>query len=238
MQIATVGLGRTMGKQGGARRVIAIVAKAPRPGEVKTRLCPPLSVREAAELHRAFLTDKIEQVRSLPAATRAVVYTPDEERGFFERVAPDFVLIAQTPGDLGARLAASFDYFFADGYEAAVLIDSDSPTLPREFLLRALDLLVSADVDVVLGPTADGGYYLIGLRAARPELFTDMPWSSSRLLAETASRARALGLRLGWLPPWFDVDTAPDLERLASSLRTTAGPTPRHTRRFLDCHAR
>jgi uncharacterized protein len=217
---------------------MAIMAKAPRAGAVKTRLCPPLSPEDAAELYRAFLADKVEQVRSVTAARGAIVYTPDEGRGFFESLAPDFVLIPQHGSDLGARLVASFEWFFAEGYPAAAFIDSDSPTLPREFLLQALDLMASPEVDVVLGPSADGGYYLIGLRAARPELFTRMPWSTPWILAETVGRARQLGLRVASLPPWFDVDTALDLERLESSLRSAPGPAPRHTRGFFDGRAR
>jgi uncharacterized protein len=219
---------------GDARPAIAIVAKAPRPGAVKTRLCPPLTAEDAAELYRAFVADKVEQVRSVTAARGAIVYTPDEGRGFFERLAPDLLLIPQQGTDLGARLVTSFDWFFGEGYPAAAFIDSDSPTLPREFLLQALDLMASPDVDVVLGPSADGGYYLIGLRKACPELFMRMPWSTPRIFAETMARAQQLGLRVASLPPWFDVDTGLDLERLECSLRNTPGPAPRHTRRFLD----
>lgn len=212
------------------RRVIAVMAKMPRAGEVKTRLCPPLTLEEAADLYHAFLLDRIEQVRSLHAASHAIAYAPADSRGFFEGLAPDFALIPQRGGDLGRRLVAGFDQFFADGYAGALLTDSDTPTLPVAYLREALCLIASADTDLVLGPSDDGGYYLIGLRAARPELFEDMPWSTPQVLPETVRRAYALGLRIAWLPPWFDVDTGPDLDRLEASLRTTAAP--RHTRRF------
>lgn len=215
------------------RRVLGIMAKAPRAGEVKTRLCPPLTGEEAAELYRSFLLDKIEQVRSLEGTSRAIAYTPEDSRAFFEEVAPDFVLMPQRGRDLGRRLAAVFAQLFDEGYAAAVLIDSDTPTLPREFLARALDLVAAPSSDVVLGPSEDGGYYLIGLRAARPQLFEDMAWSTPRVLPETTRRAQALGLRVAWLPPWFDVDTKEDLERLRASVATLDGAEPRHTRRFL-----
>ena len=223
-----------MRMEGKLRRVVAIMAKAPSAGEVKTRLCPPLSVAEAAELYRAFLLDKIEQARTLEAASHAIAYTPDQGRGAFEGLAPDFILIPQRGDDLGRRLAASFAHFFAQGYAGVLLIDSDTPTLPTEFLLQALDLSAKADTDLVLGPSEDGGYYLVGLRAARPELFEDVPWSTSGVLLETMRRARGLGLDVAWLPRWFDVDTGPDLKRLRASLAATAGPAARHTRRFLD----
>src|SRR5207245_702770 len=103
------------------------VAEAPRAGEVKTRLCPPLTVAEAALLYRAFLLDKIEQVRSLEAASHAIAYTPDDGRGIFEGLAPDFILVPQRGGDLGRRLAASFAHFFAEGYAGVLLVDSDTP---------------------------------------------------------------------------------------------------------------
>ena len=212
------------------RRVIGIMAKMPRAGEVKTRLCPPLSIEEAADLYHAFLLDKIEQVRSLHAASHAIAYAPADGRGFFEGLAPDFALIPQRGSDLGRRLAAGFDQFFADGYAGVLLTDSDTPTLPGAFLEEALHRIMSADTDLVLGPSEDGGYYLIGLRVSRPELFEAMPWSTPQVLPETVRRAHALGLRIAWLPPWFDVDTGSDLERLEGSLATAA--VPRHTRRF------
>lgn len=223
-----------MGIEGEQRWVVAIMAKAPRAGDVKTRLCPPLTVAEAAMLYRAFLLDKIEQVRSLETASHAIAYTPDDGRRTFEGLAPDFILIPQRGGDLGRRLAASFAHFFAEGYEGALLIDSDTPTLPTEFLLQALGVIAKPDTDLVLGPSEDGGYYLVGLRAARPELFEGVPWSTSRVLPETTRRARDLGLGVTWLPPWFDVDTGADLDRLRTSLAATAGALARHTRRFLD----
>ncbi len=223
-----------MRSDGEQRWVVAIMAKAPRAGDVKTRLCPPLTVAEAADLYRAFLLDKIEQVRSLEAASHGIAHTPDDARAIFAELAPDFILIPQRGGDLGRRLAATFAHFFAGGYTGVLLVDSDTPSLPTEFLLQALDVIAKPDTDLVLGPSEDGGYYLVGLRAARPELFEGVPWSTSGVLPETTRRARDLGLGVAWLPRWFDVDTGPDLERLRGSLAATAGPAPRHTRRFLD----
>src|SRR5438132_1543962 len=143
---------------------VAIMAKAPRAGEVKTRLCPPLSLADAAELYRRFLLDKIEQVRSLRTASLAIAYTPAEARVFFEEVAPGFVLVPQRGADLGDRLANSLGELLDKGHRGALAIDSDTPTLPLGFLQQALDLVTTPEIDVVLGPTEDGGYYLIGLR--------------------------------------------------------------------------
>jgi rSAM/selenodomain-associated transferase 1 len=219
------------------RRVVAIVAKAPRAGDVKTRLCPPLDPAGAARLSRAFLLDKIEQVRGLDGVGHAIVYAPEEARPVFLGLAPDFALTPQRGRDLGERLVASFAELFAEGYEAVLLIDSDTPTLPTEYLLEALDLIAKPEVDLVIGPSEDGGYYLVGLRAPRPTLFEGIPWSTPAVLAETLERARRLGLGVRRLPLWWDVDTGSDLARLQAQLAATPGPGPRHTRRVVAARA-
>ena len=215
-----------------ARAAVFIMAKTPRPGEVKTRLCPPLTPAHAAELYRCFLRDKIQQVRSLKEAIPAVAYAPAEGRSLFEALAPGFALVPQRGPDLGARLANAFADFLGNGCDAALAIDSDTPTLPRAFLEQALALMRTPSVDVVLGPSEDGGYYLIGLRALHRELFEDIAWSTSQVLPETIKRAGRLGLRVARLPEWYDVDTPGDLERLRAALAATNGIEPFHTRRF------
>jgi hypothetical protein len=214
------------------RNAVTIMAKAPRAGEVKTRLSPPLSPRDAAELYRCFLLDKIEQVRTLTTASPAIAYTPPDGRGFFEGVAPDFLLVPQRGPDLGARLANSFEHIFAMGHAAAFAIDSDTPTLPTAYLEQALNLIATPGIDLVLGPSEDGGYYLIGLRALTRELFEDMPWSTAQVVPETFRRAEGKGLKVAALPPWFDIDTPEDLEQLEASLAGPGGNAARHTRRF------
>ena len=165
------------------------MAKVPRAGEVKTRLCPPLELDEAARLYRAFLLDKVEQVRSLGDASHAIAYTPDEGRSLFAAMAPDFILVPQRGGELGVRLAAAAGELLAQGHAAVLLIDTDTPTLPTGCLVEALALVARADTDLVLGPSEDGGYYLIGLRAAPRELFEGVPWSTPQVFAETVRRA-------------------------------------------------
>ena len=218
------------------RTAVMIMAKAPYPGQVKTRLCPPLTPWQAAALSRAFLCDKIAQVRTLISARPAIAYTPASGEDFFAEVAPDFTLIAQQGTDLGERLIHSLEYFLHLGYAGVMAIDSDTPTLPTHCLQRAIALLTKHDVDVVLGPSDDGGYYLIGIRAMHRPLFLDMPWSTSAVLSETVRRAQALGLRVAWLPPWFDVDTPADLARLRTMLSQTTTEEPRHTRQFFLEH--
>ncbi len=213
--------------------VVAIMAKAPQAGQVKTRLCPPLTPVEASELAWAFLRDTIAQVRALDAARPAIAYAPSAAGPLFRELAPDFALVAQRGPDLGTRMTAAFEDLLAGGAGAAILVGSDTPTLPREFLAQAVRWLAAADVDLVLGPSEDGGYYLIGLRAPRPELFDGIAWSTPAVLPETMRRARALGLNTSLLPAWFDVDTGADLARLDAELAAAPGSEPRHTRDFL-----
>ena len=189
-----------------AHTAVMIMAKAPYPGQVKTRLCPPLTPWQAAALCRAFLCEET-QVRTLTSARPAIAYTPAAGEDFFVDVAPDFTLIAQQGTDLGERLIHSLEYFLNLGCAGVMAIDSDTPTLPTHCLQQAIALLTKPDVDVVIGPSDDGGYYLIGIRAMHRDLFVDMPWSTSAVLPETVRRAEALGLRVAWLPAWFDVDT-------------------------------
>lgn len=218
---------------GGVRRVaVAIMAKAPAAGAVKTRLAPPLTVADAARLYRSFLLDKIEQVRALRHAHTVVAYTPAEAGETFERLAPGFELLPQRGPDLGARLASCLAELLARGHAGAVAIDSDTPTLPTAFLQQGVDILMRGDADVVVGPSDDGGYYLIGVRAERPGLFENIPWSTPGVLSETLRRAHAAGLTTASLPGWFDVDTGADLERLRASLVGPGATLAAHTARF------
>jgi rSAM/selenodomain-associated transferase 1 len=212
--------------------VVTIMAKSPRAGEVKTRLTPPLSPPDAAELYRCFLLDKIAQVRALAGAQAAIAYTPAEDRSVFQALAPGFLLLPQRGPDLGARLADSLGQLLALGHAAAFAIDSDTPTLPTAYLARALDLIATPETDLVLGPSEDGGYYLIGLRTPHRELFDDMPWSTSQVVPETLRRAAAKGLTVASLPSWFDIDTPEDLERLRASLGSSPENAARYTRQF------
>ena len=215
------------------RIALCIMAKAPEPGQVKTRLCPPLSLAEAAELSRCFLLDKIAQVRQVARAEPSVAYAPEDAAAVFEALAPGFTLLPQRGADLTARLLSVLGRIFADGCGAAIMIDSDTPTLPTGILERAVTLVALGEHDLVLGPSADGGYYLIGLRRLQPELFEGMPWSTPVVLEETERRARARGLRTVRLPAWYDVDTGADLARLTVDLAARPDGAPCHTRRFV-----
>ena len=214
---------------------VAIMAKAPLPGQVKTRLCPPLSPDAAAGLYRCFLLDKIQQVRALERARPVIAYAPEDAGQIFGAMAPDLELLPQRGADLGVRLTGILERLLGAGHDGAVAIDSDTPTLPVRLLQQAVDRLADdPQLDVVLGPTEDGGYYLIGLKAPQPVLFTDMPWSTADVLPETVRRAEGRRLRLAQLSPWYDVDTSEDLERLRAELARSEARVAPHTRRFFQ----
>ncbi len=212
---------------------VVIMAKAPRPGQVKTRLCPPLAAVEATELYRCFLLDKIAQVRAIEGARPVVAYTPDSARAEFEALAPGFALLPQRGAGLGERLAHAIADLVAAGHTGAIMTDTDTPTLPAHCLAEAHRVLAHGLADVVVGPTEDGGYYLVGVRAPAPALFEGIPWSTPAVLGRTLERARALSLTVRLLPPWFDVDTGADLERLRAALAVPGDGEAHHTRRFL-----
>ena len=211
---------------------VAIMAKAPRPGTVKTRLCPPLVAAEAAALYRCFLLDKIATVGALADTRPVIAYTPDDARAEFGELAPGFTLVAQHGPDLGARLHGALAALLVAGHAGAIAVDSDTPTLPSAFLQQAVDCLSGPGPDVVLGPTEDGGYYLIGVRSPHRELFERVPWSTPEVLEVTRRRAATAGLRVIDLPSWFDVDTPDDLERLRTMLAGDEDSACQ-TRRFL-----
>jgi uncharacterized protein len=218
-----------------ARSAVAIMAKAPQPGQVKTRLCPPLTHRAAAEFYRCLLVDKIAQVNALHRVAPAVSYSPANCKPVFEDLTPPhFMLLPQRGDDLGARILGTFEQLFRQGYTQVIVVDSDTPTLPTAYLEQALRLIAARENDVVLGPTEDGGYYLIGLRRAYPELFARMPWSTSQVLPETRRRSEQYGLTVAYTECWYDVDTPEDLLRLRNSLDQIQDGLARHTRQFLQ----
>ena len=213
--------------------VIAVMAKAPRPGRVKTRLTPPLSPAAAARLARCFLIDTLARVRQVQRARGAVLYAPRTSRRVFRRMAAGFILVPQRSGDLGRRLALAFRDLLRLGLGPVVVIGSDVPSLPASVLERAVTTLHDARVDGVIGPSEDGGYYLIGLRTPSPELFGGIAWSTPKVFEQTMTRARAHGLRLTTLRRCWDVDTPEDLERLRRWALARPRTNLEHTRKFL-----
>jgi hypothetical protein len=216
------------------RHAIAVMAKAPRAGHVKTRLVPPLTQEEATELYRCLLLDKILQVGTLSGVDPYLAYTPPEAQAQMASLAPQgFTLIPQVGSDLGDRLHHLSEILLGRGHPGVIIIDSDTPTLPSTYLLDALDRIQNESTDLVLGPAEDGGYYLIGLKRPCRSLFDSIPWSGPSVLSETLRRASAQRLEVATLPTWFDVDTASDLLRLRNDLATNGSGLAPHTRAFL-----
>ena len=211
------------------RVAIAVMAKSPRPGRTKTRLCPPLSPEQAAGMAAAFLRDVTENVaragRDLPI-DGWVAYAPAGDEALFDgMVAPGTrLLLADGDGEdapavqgFGRCLLQTVRRLLALGYTAACVLNADSPTLPTRHLTRLATLLLEGR-PMVLGAAEDGGYYALGLRAAHPRLFADIAWSSDRVAAQTRQRAAELGLPVAELPPWYDVDDRAALGRLLDEL--------------------
>jgi len=206
------------------RQALAVAAKAPEPGKAKTRLQSFLSVEDATELYRCFLKDTLALVDSIPETDGVVSYTPEGAEKYFEGITGGHhLLLPQRGSSFGERLCNALEDLLDRGYGCAAIMDSDSPTLPSEYLLKTFELLRMPGQRVVLGPASDGGYYLIGLNESHPRLFEDITWSTSSVLRETIERANEIGLEVALLPEWYDVDDREGFDRLCRELGTSAG---------------
>ena len=218
------------------KNALIVVAKQPAPGQTKTRLSPPLTPEQASGLYECFLLDTLDQMRQVDEAQYVIAYLPLEARDYFHRFASDFELVPQNGNDLGGRLDHALTSYLSAGYERAVIMDSDSPTLPSNYLSQAFTVLADG-ADVVLGPCDDGGYYLIGIKKPAPRLLRDVQMSTPRVTADTLAIAREAGLQVSLLPVWYDVDDASSLMRLMNEIESLNLQTARHTRQFLQQNA-
>src|SRR6478672_558298 len=240
---------------------LAVMTKAPQAGRVKTRFVPPLTPEEAAELNKCFLRDTVAAIWSVcsrrsvgdaskmqfehagashsEAATAArgiAVYTPVGAESAYTDVLPgDFSLLPQRGDGFGERLYFAVEDLFKCGFGSVCLIDSDSPTVPTENFEQAVELLNTTEDRVVLGPSDDGGYYLVGVKKPHQHLFEQIDWSTERVLNQTIQRATEIGLEVKLLPTGYDVDDGASLRRLCNEI--LAGTTPPdvapYTRQFL-----
>jgi rSAM/selenodomain-associated transferase 1 len=200
---------------------LAVMTKAPRAGQVKTRLVPPLSPEEAAQLNVCFLRDTASAIAKACGTTaRGVgVYTPvGAEAAYIDILPSDFELLPQRGDGFGERLAFATADLFQCGFGSVCLIDSDSPTVSADVYADAVEILSKAGDRVVLGPSDDGGYYLIGLKQTRRELFERIDWSTERVLDQTKTRAGQLNLDVSLLRTGYDIDNAATLRRLCDEL--------------------
>ena len=215
---------------------LVIFAKAPIPGQVKTRLCPPLTPDEAATLHGSFVLDTLERTKMAASKLklpidRYLACAPSVTHVFFKIMEErqSVKLIDQVGDDLGARMNQAFRTLFAQGYRQVLLMGTDVPTLPFDHFTQALTSLENHDL--VLGPAFDGGYYLIGLKRTAPELFADIPWSTDQVLRLTQENAARIGLKVSLIQPWRDIDTLADLEALIEACAAEANK-PKNDRVF------
>jgi uncharacterized protein len=205
---------------------IAFMAKASMPGRAKTRLVPPLTFDEAAALNTAFLQDVADNVllaARLSAPQAGIVgyaaYGPPGSEDFFHRTLPAAIgLIGAWLPNFGDCLLHTIGEIFARGHGSAVVLNADSPTLPTALLIETAEALARPGDRAVLGPSSDGGYYLLGLKAAHRHMFEDIAWSTERVAEQTLERAREINLEVQRLPVWYDVDDFDGLRRLHAEL--------------------
>ncbi|HEX3938041.1 MAG TPA: TIGR04282 family arsenosugar biosynthesis glycosyltransferase [Xanthobacteraceae bacterium] len=203
------------------------MAKASAPGRAKTRLVPPLTFDEAAALNTAFLCDVADNV--LLAARHATAhggiagyaaFGPTGTEDFFRHILPGAIgLIGAWLPNFGDCLFHAIEQIFARGHGAAVVLNSDSPTLPTALLVETAAMLARPGDRAVLGPSTDGGYYLLGLKAPHRRMFDDIAWSTERVAEQTLQRASEIALEVHTLPVWYDVDDVDGLQRLNAELR-------------------
>ena len=203
------------------------MTKEPRAGQVKTRLIPPLTLEEAAALNICFLRDITAMIARTAAeeSVRGVaIYTPaGAESAYIDILPPGFHLIPQRGERLGERLIFALEDLFQLGFKAACLINSDSPTVPPQTFARAAAILAQSEDTIVLGPTEDGGYYLIGVKRLHRALFEDISWSTDCVLEQTIARAEQMNVKVHLLPTWYDVDDRVTLQRLCTEFFNPAG---------------
>jgi len=231
---------------------IAVMAKASIAGSTKTRLVPPLTEDEAATLNTVFLQDAADNILAAAARTQIsgwMAYSPAGSEAFFKSRMPARIGLLETVAPtLGECLIQASGTLLQSGHSAVCLINSDSPTLPVGYLVDAAAALAAQDNRIVLGPSTDGGYYLIGMTRPHPGLFEDIAWSTEQVLSQTLTRAEALGLPVLKLPTWYDVDDAQALGRLVREVvdgepfrETGPAPAPatwtrRHVLAMLEKH--
>jgi rSAM/selenodomain-associated transferase 1 len=217
---------------------LAVMTKAPRAGHVKTRLQPPLTAEEAAQLNICFLRDTANAIESAcrDDAVGIGVYTPiGSESGYSDILPRDFELLPQRGEEFGDRLAFAVDDLFRCGFSSVCLIDSDSPTVASAVYAQAVASLKRRGERIILGPADDGGYYLIGVKQNHRELFERIDWSTERVLNQTVERAKQLKIDIELLPGGYDVDDRGSLNRLCAELLNENAPANvvPHTRKFL-----
>ena len=206
-------------------RTLVIMAKAPRPGSVKTRLAGSLSLQAVTELYRCLLNDTISLAQALDHVEIAIVCPASDVEDLSHAVPRTVHIVPQTGQGLAAGLASVFTHFATRANQRVIAFNSDSPHLPASVLETSFDVLEACDL--VVGPTHDGGYFLVGARASHPGLFSSDRMGTATALEALLTRARAMGLSVRLTDPFYDIDLEGDLSRLAAELRLAPARAPR-----------
>jgi uncharacterized protein len=206
-------------------RTLVIMAKAPRLGSVKTRLAESLSLQAVTELYQCLLNDTIALAQAVDHVELAIMCPASDVEDLSRAIAKTVRIVPQTGQGLAAGLASVFAHFATPGHQRVIAFNSDSPHLPASVLETAFDALEACDL--VVGPTHDGGYYLVGARASHPDLFISDGMGTANALEALLRRARALGLSVHLTDPFYDIDVAADLSQLADELQRLPGKAPR-----------
>src|SRR3954454_6836503 len=215
----------TMVRSSSPDRVLVIMAKAPRPGAVKTRLTPGLSPEAVIRFYRCLLDDTLALARSMSDVEVAIMCPPSDVDELTRLAGTEASVVAQNGEGLAAGLTSVFAHFAEGHQRRTIAFNSDSPHLPRSVLEDAFETLAAHDV--VVGPTHDGGYYLVGANAFHPTLFARDGMGTSSAFERLLSRVRALELSVGFVHPFYDIDVADDLVQLAAELHLAPEKAPR-----------
>jgi len=209
------------------------MAKQPIAGRTKTRLVPPFNSQQSADFFEALMLDTIELARRIPNVELTIAFSPSSALEYFNQTRfPQTELLPVDGSNIGDCLLETAKMMIAKNHTRIVLMNSDGPSLPPEYILQAYTLLEKNDL--VLGPSEDGGYYLCGFKKLFPQLFQGIAWSSARVLAQTLERAQSLDLKVALTPSWYDIDTAADARRLFRDSLSIPIDHLIHTRTFFQ----
>ena len=215
-------------------KALAVMTKAPIAGAVKTRLQPFLSAEDAADLARALLLDQLLHLRAMESTDLYVAFTPPQQEALVQELAPaPFQILSQSEGDLGMRMHNIFSVLFAKEYKNVILIGADLPPVPLDYFAQAYDYLDGPEPRVVLGPSRDGGYYLVGLNRPMPAMFENMTWSHDQVFTQTVTKLADLRIETRQLPIWFDIDAPDDLQILMTRVDDRQNVSMKNTLKLL-----
>lgn len=213
------------------RNSLVIMAKQPIAGRTKTRLIPPFNPQQAADLFEALMMDTIQLVLRIPNLEITIAFSPSSATEYFNRSRfPQTALLPVDGSNIGECLYETAKMMITNNHSRIILMNSDGPSLPPDYILQAYALLENNDL--VIGPSEDGGYYLCGFKKLFPQLFQGITWGSARVLGQTLESAKNNNLSVALTPSWYDIDTGADVARLYRESHSLPKASLIHTRKF------